>query len=303
MDFVGKICPYCKTELKAEDEIVVCSVCEMPHHKECWIENKACTTFGCTGTIVGGNQYAEAMSNNKFCSNCGTAIAEGYKFCSNCGTSVERNSEPHFRVSADNHQPNYSQNVNNNYQSNYGQSVNSYQPNYGQNTNNYQQTSNNYGYNPNQTYQQYNNNFGQSVQYDEDFFTFVAANQSFYANKFQQMQALNSKTSWNWCSFLFGACWFAYRKMYGIAAIYAVIATVLSKIGYLGALLQLALWICAGLFANYFYKQHVEEELRNIKMMDQNNKSYYIAKKGGTSVGAIFALFGIMFVISLIFSI
>lgn len=51
--FVGKICPYCKSELKEDEDIVVCSHCEMPHHKDCWIENKGCTTFGCQGTIQG----------------------------------------------------------------------------------------------------------------------------------------------------------------------------------------------------------------------------------------------------------
>ena len=52
MDYIGKICPYCKTPLTEEDDIVVCSVCEMPHHKDCWIENAACTTFGCTGSMM-----------------------------------------------------------------------------------------------------------------------------------------------------------------------------------------------------------------------------------------------------------
>ena len=50
-EYVGKICPYCKTELKENDDIVVCSICDMPHHKDCWIENQGCTTFGCLGTI------------------------------------------------------------------------------------------------------------------------------------------------------------------------------------------------------------------------------------------------------------
>ncbi len=49
--FAGKICPYCKTAFTDQDEVVVCSQCEMPHHKDCWVENRACTTFGCTGTI------------------------------------------------------------------------------------------------------------------------------------------------------------------------------------------------------------------------------------------------------------
>lgn len=50
-DYIGKICPYCKTPLAQGDAVVFCSICDMPHHKDCWKENQGCTTFGCTGTI------------------------------------------------------------------------------------------------------------------------------------------------------------------------------------------------------------------------------------------------------------
>lgn len=49
--YVGKTCPFCKTVFKEDDAIVVCSVCDMPHHLACWQENNGCTTFGCTGVI------------------------------------------------------------------------------------------------------------------------------------------------------------------------------------------------------------------------------------------------------------
>ena len=55
-DFPGKICPYCKTKLEQEDETVICSDCDMPHHKDCWIQNQGCTTFGCLGTISAPNR-------------------------------------------------------------------------------------------------------------------------------------------------------------------------------------------------------------------------------------------------------
>ena len=55
-DYIGKVCPFCKTPFQEGDDVVICSVCEMPHHKECWVENQGCTTFGCTGTIQGLNQ-------------------------------------------------------------------------------------------------------------------------------------------------------------------------------------------------------------------------------------------------------
>ena len=88
MDFSGKVCPYCKTEFKSDDEVVICSICEMPHHKSCWIENKACTTFGCTGTISGINQFSENLGGNSFCQQCGFPFNEGQRFCSSCGTMI-----------------------------------------------------------------------------------------------------------------------------------------------------------------------------------------------------------------------
>lgn len=89
MDFVGKICPYCRTTFTEDDEVVVCSVCEMPHHKDCWIENKACTTFGCTGTITGVDDGVKKTRQNNFCSNCGMALKSGQRFCTSCGAKVK----------------------------------------------------------------------------------------------------------------------------------------------------------------------------------------------------------------------
>lgn len=63
-EYIGKICPYCKTAFAEGDEIVQCSACEMPHHKDCWIENQGCTTFGCQGTIRGldDQAYSQMMA-------------------------------------------------------------------------------------------------------------------------------------------------------------------------------------------------------------------------------------------------
>lgn len=46
-EYVGKICPYCKTEIKEGEDVKVCPECGIPHHAACWEENKGCTTFGC----------------------------------------------------------------------------------------------------------------------------------------------------------------------------------------------------------------------------------------------------------------
>ena len=76
-EYVGKICPYCKTEIKEGEEVKVCPECGIPHHATCWEENKGCTTFGCK----------EQQTNpTDVCSNCGAPLGDGQAFCPKCGT-------------------------------------------------------------------------------------------------------------------------------------------------------------------------------------------------------------------------
>ena len=47
--FTVKTCPYCQFPIKDVSEVNTCSLCNIPHHRECWAENGGCTTFGCSG--------------------------------------------------------------------------------------------------------------------------------------------------------------------------------------------------------------------------------------------------------------
>lgn len=96
-DIYGKICPFCKGELRQGEDIVVCSACDMPHHKDCWVENQGCTTFGCSGTIqaLQNRQPVQSTSldslfpeRNAFCTHCGAKLEDSAKFCTKCGALV-----------------------------------------------------------------------------------------------------------------------------------------------------------------------------------------------------------------------
>lgn len=91
----GKLCPYCKSEMKQGEDIIICSECNMPHHKECWIENNGCTTFGCLGTI----DTPQISDDNDFdlqpedfdmirCSYCGKPITINSERCDFCGNRL-----------------------------------------------------------------------------------------------------------------------------------------------------------------------------------------------------------------------
>ena len=81
-EYIGKVCPFCKTEIKEGDAIKVCSACAAPHHEGCWEENKGCTTFGCS------EQHYEPKGTNPtdVCANCGATLGDGQDFCPKCGT-------------------------------------------------------------------------------------------------------------------------------------------------------------------------------------------------------------------------
>jgi hypothetical protein len=98
-------CPYCQTNIKENADKVVCSACHTPHHKECWEENKGCTTYGCAnnpgtkiksidiGNETVGNiqqmlvQDRQAVKTVE-CPNCKKKIEEGSLFCKYCGIST-----------------------------------------------------------------------------------------------------------------------------------------------------------------------------------------------------------------------
>lgn len=81
-DYIGKICPFCKTEIKEGDAVKVCPACGIPHHEACWEENKGCTTFGCS------EQHYEPQGTNPtdVCAKCGAVLGDGQEFCPKCGT-------------------------------------------------------------------------------------------------------------------------------------------------------------------------------------------------------------------------
>lgn len=82
-DYIGKICPFCKTEITETDTVKVCPACDIAHHEDCWNENHGCTTFGCSGD----RQATEAEAPASFCSQCGIPLSVEDRFCPNCGTA------------------------------------------------------------------------------------------------------------------------------------------------------------------------------------------------------------------------
>lgn len=109
MSYIGKTCPYCKSKITEIDDIVICSSCEMPHHKQCWIENQGCTTFGCNGTIQSpvGQPQTPLNSSIVYCTNCGHPSDRTSGTCIICGAplvSNVTNSESAYTITGNSNQ-------------------------------------------------------------------------------------------------------------------------------------------------------------------------------------------------------
>ena len=97
----NKICPYCQSKIKDDLNVIVCSVCGTPHHKECYEENGGCTTYGCFNNPttlkeerldVGGYTVEAArnlVANLIECPNCKKEIEENSNYCKYCGYNVK----------------------------------------------------------------------------------------------------------------------------------------------------------------------------------------------------------------------
>lgn len=268
-----KICPYCKSVFKEGDEIVKCSVCEMPHHKDCWIENQCCATFGCNGTIDAPDFQPSGDASSKtdfdaaeyiYCTKCGAQKFASDSFCYKCGHSIIQ--APPRQTT----RPQYAQTSDSNP---YNQSQPSYYSQHGDKS--YGGQSNNYGYN-------------QAGSFDPELELLVGKNADYYVPKFIVMKTQNRKASWNWCSFLFTPYWMIYRKMYGygIAFLGGVFFVNIIKSWFLSFLLFI-LDIIFGILGNNIYMKYLEQKAEQMRTLTGQYKTYFAAKNGGTNTSAV----------------
>lgn len=273
-DFVGKTCPYCKTGFSDEDDIVVCSDCEMPHHKSCWVENQGCTTFGCSGTFqridepapawetAGSAASFEAQSSPSeeqpagavhFCPRCGTKCDAEHVFCAGCGYRFTPSQQ-----SASNPAP----------------PPNAFS------------SSNTQGQQPHQ----------EEVDYEA---LLIVENVHYYKMKFDSMRRLNRATSWNWPAFFVSGFWCIYRKMYGLGVGVWVASIVLSFFGTIGSLFALIGQIIFAMFANNLYMKHIEKLVLAAHSMQEPYKNMLIQKKAGVNIPVI-VIFIVIYILMVI---
>lgn len=277
--FCGKICPYCKTAFTDDDDIVVCSQCGMPHHKECWIENQGCAVFGCNGTIQSADSFQASDSHinivnpetdfdielypsdsdlrTAYCPSCGSSHEPADLFCKHCGYNFSMQAKDKEDAPCCS------------------------------------------GFSP------YVNSSFTSSQYsgtnaiDED--KYIVGNIDFYKMKFSKMRSLNKKTSWNWAAFLFAPYWCIYRKMYGIGVAVLGGTFIFSQLEILGSIAVIVGYLVFGLFANYLYMQRIQQFIHTEHSLQDPYKAQHIKKYSGTNtIATVLTIIGYAFVIMLV---
>lgn len=255
MDYIGKYCPYCHTAFVAEDDIVVCNDCEMPHHKDCWIANKGCTTFGCQGTvqsvifdddtsISSAPKYETRndLSDQLLCSKCGATIELEQKYCSRCGAQV--NLSPIGAKLYDTQSA--LQNLVSKFRSQLIQLLQKYRS---------------------------------SASVDSNLDVYIGTQKTYYQKAFTDIKDKGKYIVWNWPAFLISPFWFMYRKMYKPGILLAIIQLILVAIkGFLSTVLVIGISCLCGCLANYFYFYILGKKLEKEKALPFAAKSEYIQK-------------------------
>lgn len=264
LDYLGKVCPFCKTPFTETDDIVVCSACEMPHHKECWVDNRGCTTFGCSGTIdspdsiqsgrqpqgaAQGVSSAPAASGNGFCTKCGAALRGGDAFCPSCGNPLMQTSAAQTApaYAAANHP--------------YGQQ----------------------------------NLYGTPIEQrpeNLEMAQMIGPNSAYYLQRFADMKARSTNVSWNWIAFLVAPFWMVYRKMYAFGAAFLGSMLLFSLFGgWVFSLLSIGAFIVAGLLGNYLYMRFLDAKMQlKGKLKDEYKEEYAVKNSGVDSTALVIAI-------------
>ncbi len=101
------ICPICCTIVEDSDESITCPDCKIIYHKDCWVDNDGCATYGCPSSgclapappIISPSECDEVLHNNCesameqsyasfICPYCQTKLSSNTSFCWNCGKEL-----------------------------------------------------------------------------------------------------------------------------------------------------------------------------------------------------------------------
>ena len=284
--YEGLTCPVCSKTFSADEDVVVCPQCGLPHHRECWKSIGRCYEEEKHGTAqqwsreraktVTPPTHTDVVMHT--CPHCDAENVEYAEFCARCGYPLAAKDWK----SAPQQQNPY---------------VGEYTP-YGQ---------------PYETYSSAER-IGESNA--ADLAAVVGNNAQYYMERFRRIERGGSG-GWNWAAFLLSPMWLFYRKQYAMGIVYLILQ-LMSSVAYTVmyapasiaataeeaealllaavdgpmfwfvaalAFISLALQILLGMRANHFYLTHCEQKIAKAKTNAPNLSAAELTSIGGVSLG------------------
>jgi hypothetical protein len=125
---------------------------------------------------------------------------------------------------------------------------------------------------------------------------FVGSNAHYYLAKWQATRSAQNSRSWNNAACFFNFIWLAYRKMYGLACLFALImlGTTLAEIAFditggpIDLLVNLACALVCGYWGNVWYQKHARRKIAasSSSGLPLNQWLAHLKRQGGTNLPA-----------------
>lgn len=91
------ICPICSTIILEDEDKIECPDCKIIYHKDCWIENNGCATYGCVSAgclkpepLKINITEIETEDHDIECPYCHTKLASGCIVCWACNKEIPK---------------------------------------------------------------------------------------------------------------------------------------------------------------------------------------------------------------------
>lgn len=125
----------------------------------------------------------------------------------------------------------------------------------------------------------------------------VRNNNAYYDFKWGKAKDPEKENSWNWVAFFFPLFWLAYRKMYKLFCIIALVGvpTLITSVFidiplWIDVIVYLGTMLFTGWQGNRLYYKHVVRVLHEAKELPDAQQHYYFQTRGGTHVGIMIGL-------------
>lgn len=309
-------CPVCHQPLKPTDDIVICPECGAPYHRACYQQVQHCvfeaqhgtgfefTSPEQTGSAIPPDGVAPPPTTQQVsCPACGAGNDARNIFCEKCGSPLYRPAPGAYQQPGNAPQQTWQ--------------TNNMPPNWGS---------------------PYGNPFGGAgfappINLNEtlddislrDWSCYIGSSAPTYIARFQQQQARGTKAGFMFSAFFLGPFYFAYRKMWGWAALAFAVWMLLSmpsillimvtqgnpsvaglSLTFVDNLSSLAFFLnlvgrsLCGIFALTLYRQSAGKKIKALRASTQNEAEYQqqLVVKGGASVLGVLAVVGAMLLCS-----